>query len=459
MREFGSCSALHPIMKPALSRFLSAAALAAAGLTVPVQGQSLPAPGIAAAREFRFTPQPGTAWMVQGSVDGDAWQDVAGPFFGQGETVRHLQPAGDTARQFRLRYVDPAATGHAPVMAGGFSLLMEHQGRAQEVIFMNAARGILRIDDAHARSFTYTWTKTAPDRVEAVLSGLDGTFTLLRLEFAAGAVGRWGMEDIASPQAARTITQPLDSGIFTWREGRFRRGEEEFALPLLLDGRSLLLNESGSLTRLHFTSATTVNVVTASGSAQQGTYAYEPNSLVEGRLHLNIGNLAPQAFDLEARAPGIGRFNEDGITVGGTPRTGTFTFPDDQDAPVNPNCPPLSLAGQSYVINDSSPCTLSFNADGTGTQMKEVNGVMEVTHFAYSYSRTGRNSASVAITFTGIGGDLIDDYSMDFDEDCAGAFSRDSYADGSSAGSENGTFGPGGLAGRFFGGTPPGLGL
>jgi hypothetical protein len=58
----------------------------------------------------------------------------------------------------------------------------------------------------------------------------------------------------------------------------------------------------------------------------------------------------------------------------------------------------------------------------------------------------------VSITFPGAGSDLIEDYQLDFSDDCTGAFRRDSYANGNTAGTTGGTFGPGGLAGRAVGG-------
>jgi hypothetical protein len=208
---------------------------------------------------------------------------------------------------------------------------------------------------------------------------------------------------------------------------------------------------------VRFTGPTEISVTSPGGATATGTYAYDPASGKEALLHLNAVNFPSLELDLELTAPGMGKFNTGDDN--GPPRTGTFTLPDEQELPANPDCPPLSIAGQSYVINDSSPCTLTFNADGSGTQTKEVNGALQATPFRFSYSRTGRNKASVAITFSGVGSDLIDDYQLDFDNDCAGEFQRDSYADGDSAGNESGTFGPGGLAGRFFPPTPPGFGF
>lgn len=420
--------------------------------------ENLPAPEIAPARHIQFTPQPGTAWYLDGSADGQAWHEVAGPFFATGGAVDHLLPAGaDTT--FKLRYVDPATVGHAPVTVAGHSVVMERSGERVEVVFMNAGRGFIRIEGGHLRSFTYTWQKKSPDEVEAVLSGEDGTFTLLRLRFSDGQLGRWGMEDIPSPADAARIKETLDAGAFTFREGRFRRGLDHAALPGVLAGSGMALNEGGRITHLRFVDESAVVLTTPDGNEVGGTYTYDPENATHGELHLELTGGEALDLALDLTAPGMGGFEE--ILPPGAPaevpqRAGTFTLPEDQEPPANDDCPPDDLAGLSFTINDSSPCTLSFNGDGTGVQTKEVDGAFEVTPFTYDYSPTGGTSAGVAVTFPGAGGDLIDDYQMDFDNDCSGTFQRDSSANGASTGSESGTFGPGGLAGLLFG--SPGLG-
>jgi hypothetical protein len=201
------------------------------------------------------------------------------------------------------------------------------------------------------------------------------------------------------------------------------------------------------------------------GTRLTGTYSYDPVSTVRGSLSLNFADGPSLDLDMSLTAGGTGKFKEIPATQGdpggggSAPRNGTFTLPEEQAPPPNPDCPPPGLSGRSFFVNDdSSPCTLTFNSDGTGVQEREVNGSIEKTYFNYSYSRTGNKSASVSVTFPGAGSDLVEDYDMDFEDDCTGKFHRDSYADGDRAGSSAGTFGPGGLAGRSPGAGEPGLG-
>lgn len=452
-------------MFPANPRLLRTALLAGGMVMAAPDGvYGLPALEIREAQHFHFLPEPGTAWYLDGSEDGLSWKAAAGPFFANGEPIDHVQRTDRAVKEYRLRPVDPATVGHAPVTVAGFSCVMENAGQPLEVVFMNEVRGFIRIDDKHARSFTYTWLKKSADEGEAILSGADGTFTLLRLQFKDGQLGRWGMEDIPSPQAAPLVVDTLDAGAFTFLKGRMRRDLKYAALPLDIAGGRLLLNEAGKLTHLEFSNAGAVEILTASGERVRGSYTYDPHDATRAGLRVELPNAPPFGLSLDLTAPGMGRFEEvlppgAGARANQPPRSGTFTLPDDQPEPANPDCPPTDITGLSLVINDSSPCTLVFNGDGMGVQIKEVNGAVEITPFQYSYSRTGGNGASVAITFPGAAGDLIDDYVLDFKDDCTGSFQRNSFHDGTSSGSGEGTFGPGAPAGRFPGAPLPGLGI
>jgi hypothetical protein len=260
-------------MQPPAWRLFCAACAAAGWLTaVSASAEDLPAPDVAPARHFRFIPDPGTAWYLEHSTDGQTWQDLAGPFFANGGAIDHFQPgAAVKGVSQRLRFVDPATIGQAPVSVAGHSFMMENGGEPVRVHFMNEVRGIVRIDAMHARSFTYTWKKTSPDEAEAVLSGLDGSFTLLRLHFSGPQLGRWGMEDIPSPQAAALVRETRDSGAFSFRRGLFARSIEHASLPTDLPGRTIVFNEAGKLTKLEFPDATSVVMTSPRGGRIQGT--------------------------------------------------------------------------------------------------------------------------------------------------------------------------------------------
>jgi hypothetical protein len=325
---------------------------------------------------------------------------------------------------------------------------------------MNEVRGIVRIDAMHARSFTYTWKKTSPDEAEAILSGLDGSFTLLRLHFSGPQLGRWGMEDIPSPQAAALVRETRDSGAFSFRRGLFARSIEHASLPTDLPGRTIVFNEAGKLTKLEFPDATSVVMTSPRGGRIQGTYSYDPLDSHRGTLQLNLRDSL--SFALKLTGPGMGRFDEI-PEAGGPPgpvmRGGGFTLPDEPSPPDDPDCPPEDISGRSFVIKDSRDCLLVFGPGGKGEVRKLVGGALEVITFVYSYSRTGGNSACVSVTFPGAAGDLIDEYELVFADDCNGSFHRDSSTNGSSSGSATGKFGPGNAAGVPAGAPAGGAGF
>jgi hypothetical protein len=320
-------------------------------------------------------------------------------------------------------------------------------------------RGILRLDDSRARSFTYTWTKTSPHGGEAILSGLDGTTTLLRLDFRDASLGRWGMEDIPGPAAASLIGQTIDAGVFSFREGRFRRGQELAQLPGDLTGKSLVLNEAGQLTHIRFTDPETAVLNTGDGTLLDAGYSYDPESSAAGKLRLEIPGLDPLRLKLDLQNAGVGRFEDAPLTAGlPSERTGTFSLPDEHEPPLNPDCPPPSVAGLSLLIRDSAPCTLTFLADGSGRITKNINGAVQMTPFFYSYSCTGGRSARISLTFAGGAGDAIDEIDMTWNDDCTGEFKRSSFANGTAAGQGAGTFAPGEAAG-WPAVVAPGLGM
>lgn len=432
-------------------RLIVVAFLAAGSVVGMKAGAEIPAPKIAAARQFTFTPPAGTAWYLEGTADGEAWTKVGGPFFAGDGPVSYLAPEG-RATKFRLTYVDPSKVGNAPMSLGGTTVMMEKAGQPIELVLISANRGFLRLDDMHARGFTYNWRKTAPNEGQAVLSGLDGSYTLLRLKFMDGQVGQWGMEDIPSPQAASLIKNTLDAGAFSFHPGRFKRGVGRAELPLDFAGSSMMFNEGGRLSYARFTGPDTMQFTSTDGTVRTGTYEYDPSTSINGSLSLSVTGTPPLALDLTLTSSGTGKFKEilspAGEAGGGAPRNGTFTLPEEQLPPDKPDCPPPGLGGLTFTINDSAPCSLSFNSDGSGVQMREVDGALQMIYFNYSYSRTGKNSASVGITFPGAGSDLIEDYQLDFSDDCNGEFSRDTYANGKRAGTSDGTFGSGDLAGR-----------
>ena len=395
-------------------------------------------------RRVGFVAPEGSAWQLEQAKDGvRGWERAGGVVYGRGKTVVVEDVGGGAG--YRLVPVDPAE-GNALVKPGGWTaLLVRGGGVASEMVFMTDGEGFYRMDAGHARGFTCEWVKTGRDVAEAVLTWTDGTRALLRVEMASRQVGRWWMEAMGDPDAIGAVGEMVDGGLLQMVEGRVVRGAV-LAMPESTEGREFLFDEGGAVTALRFSDALHAEVTLPSGKGAAQGFMYERESGSRARLHSDADGVE---MLLELLAPGVGVFEEvvPAQPVGGmppmaVPRRGVFTTPVERTAVRDGDCPPPSLGDLGLVVHGSSPCTLRFNADGTGTATKEVNGSVEVTAFTWAYARTGGTGASVALTFPGVSRDLIDDYQLDFTSDCGGRFRRDSYASGSSAGVMSGTFTP-----------------
>ena len=396
-------------------------------------------------RHLRVQPPAGTAWHLQRSLDGgQSWQWASGPHFSDGSPLLLTESAGPPT-DFRM--VPANLADHPfPASPAGWTALLVRDGGVSEVVFMSASRGFFRLDAGHARPFTCTWRRSGPDRAEAILTYSDGSHVLLRLALTNGSLGHWGMEGLASPAAAATVREPVESGTLQFVEGRLRRLGRNPEIAADLHGLQFLFDEGGARTLVRFTDSQHAEIAPPDGPVRAVTYNYERETLAKGRVSFQPGGTE---LILEMNGPGTGIFQEvlpeqppAGAPPFFPPRQGSFTTPVQRETPRDGACPPPSLSGLAFIVHGSSPCTLTFNADGTGTASKEINGSVEVTAFTWAYSRTGGAGASVALTFPGVSRDLIDDYQFDFSSNCSGRFRRDSYASGSATGAVSGTFTP-----------------
>src|SRR5688572_10272907 len=122
--------------------YIFLAALSAAGLFMmpAVYAQTPAPPKIAPARQISFTPQTDTAWDLEGSMDGNTYTKIAGPFFATGGPVEYAAPAG-TAKFFRLKFVDPATIGFAPVTLTRTTAMLDRDGLPVEMVFSDGDKG------------------------------------------------------------------------------------------------------------------------------------------------------------------------------------------------------------------------------------------------------------------------------------------------------------------------------
>lgn len=431
------------------SRFVMALCLCLACVASPVRSGEAGAPpelSIGPALEYRFETRPGAVYELQCSRDGETWEKVAGPFFGHGEPVEGFLRGEAAARRlfrYRVQELDPASIGPAPEKLRKQTLVFNDEGEPRQFVFFDAERGMLKTDAFHARSFTAEQRRVAPDRLEVNLTYHDGSRARLELRFLDGRLGtaRWRQTGVSGePEFS-------DVGPFSLHPGRLPETSGAVSLPEDLTGKSLLFASGSQSTRLEFTSPREVTVYQAGADPVVLPYVYELESFKSGMLQLERPDGALVEYALDLKGPASGSFLKSENPAGGEgpapaplSSDGNFNLSTEPEQPVNPNCPPPDLAGHSFYLAGSDPVTLMFNADGSGNALRRANGSVEVTPFTYSYTRSGRTSASLTLTFPGAVNDLIEDYTLNFNEDCGGSYERSEFEGGQFTNRNGGLF-------------------
>ncbi|MDB6071152.1 MAG: hypothetical protein JWL81_2323 [Verrucomicrobiales bacterium] len=407
--------------------------------------------------EYEFQSVDGAAYLVDGSVDGVSFNQVAGPIFGDGTKMKAILPPAAAAgqRQFRVRMVSATPFGPATTLLGGKTVALNDGGRLRQVVFFpsiqGVRRGMLKSDATHARSFTWKVKRTTGSVAEVELIYFDGTTSTLELNFSNGLLGAYQMRD----RNLEGQVQVLESGPFSLHTGRLRDRVEEAVFPTTLAGQNLIFEEGGAMTRLDFGLDGTVNVNRPDGTTDNYHYIYDRNSADEAELKLEgTPELPGEIIQMDLSSQSTGNFNRlpqalpggggGGGGHTGPLQTGTFNIP---TVPVSVNStsgPPRSLDGKVIQIGGDKPVTLTFNSDGTGTATEEEDGSVEVKPFTYNYSPTDDDEASLALTFPGAQSDRVEDYDLQFGPNASGSFQSSTYEGGELANSSSGSFNTGG---------------
>ncbi|MDB6135776.1 MAG: hypothetical protein JWM59_4019 [Verrucomicrobiales bacterium] len=428
------------------------------GAVVPVAWSQTPsAPPSSVARpalEFKFDTQEGKVYVVEGSSDGTNWAQVSPPVFGDGQpaTVR-LRVDGADGRirypYYRPQEVDAALYGPAPGVQGleGRTLLLNDNGRERQLILYKEIQGqhvgVLKTDATHVRSFTYKAVRTAQDTLRLELTYFDKTTAVATIQFLDQGLGTYQMREYGTGG----ILQGVDAGGFGLHTAR-PAGNADSSLPATFAGSSLLAIQGGRVTRMEFLSPDEVVLHHADGSQDSLPYDYDLNSPGKGTVRITLPSEETLVYDLSLTGGGSGTLTQNVApppgqlpAAGDTPNSGSFNLPPkDAPPPMNSNCPPKSLDGKSIILSGSDPVTLYFQADGTGTSVKERGGSVEITPFFYDYSPNTSASANLSVTFPGVTKDKVNDYDLDFNADCTGTYQASSFQNGESNLVSNGGF-------------------
>lgn len=122
--------------------------------------------------------------------------------------------------------------------------------------------------------------------------------------------------------------------------------------------------------------------------------------------------------------------------------------------PVVPTEIPAALAGLAYTFQSGeTPERLEFTSATAGTEFGDDAGDTEPNTFAYTYSLTSSNTASILVTFKP---DKWDEYTLIYSGPAQGSFSRREFKDGALDDTDSGAFSIVGLPPGTNTNTPPG---
>lgn len=412
--------------------------------------QENPQAAITPASVYEFQSVDGAAYMLEGRVGNGAWQEVAGPLFGNGSLLRTTVTASGPAwNDLRLRNLNVATLGPATTQLGGKTLALNDNGAARQVVFFppiqGVRRGFLIIDANHARSFTWTANRTRGDRLSVDLTYFDNTKSTLDLVFSNSQLGSYQMRD----RDGAGQVQVMDSGPFSLHTGRIRDAANQAVLPATINGQSLLLSEGGAETRFDFGNDGNVTLFLPDGTTEVQRYTYTRSNVPgQADLRIEVPGVRAQLYQILANSQATGTYTRfplvvpgGGILPGILPQPGIINIP---TAPVVANSntgPPKSLSGKTLELDGEDPVTLTFHEDGTGTATREEgDGTVEVTPFTYDYSPTDEDEASLALTFPGAQSDRVEDYDLEFGANNSGSYRSSSYNNGELATTGTGTF-------------------
>lgn len=414
----------------------------------PAQARTVPV--------ISFPTEAGRAYLLEGSTDGETWEAIGQPVFGDGSNVNGTLPPGTPVySQWRVVPVDPESIGIAPVSLADRTIVLNDRGRLSEVVFLDGSRGVYKLDALHARTFQYTTRKMAADRTVADLTFRDGSVAEVALTFTAPAAGSY----LFSLRNAAGVDVSRDAGVFSSHAGRIRlESDSPPAFPPSLTGKTIVVQNGAEAVTLQFTEDAKVTVTTRAGGTVTVPFSFDLKS--DRRAVLDLGGQGGSStrYNLKMEnsvgGAGTGQImvpSPDGgrpVPAQVAPDVGGFNIPFDPvtippgNPPGNGHPPPQTIGGKTYLISGSDPFILVFNHDGTGSILRERDGTVEQTPFLYDYDPTGENGAKVTITFPGASTDKVEEYDVNFDGDDSGSFTQSRYENGERKSSEGGNFGP-----------------
>ena len=416
-----------------LCLLLSAVMFAGAGA---VLGQAPPEIQTRASARFSIPTTDGLIYEIQGSDDGSAWEKLAGPVFGTGGTVTGGLPDEGARGRMRTVLVAPESVGPAPHVLTGKSVAIHDGAGGASVFFLSATEAVLRRGIAGAQLCSCQWRRSSSTQGRCTLTPVNGPVVTLDLGFIAGDGGSYVLKD----------GREVDAGVFSVHTGPLRTQENPGMVPADPAGRTFLVQEGSRVLRIALTAGNSAQIKDSDGTERTVTWAWNKESASRGVLDLDSPGLPMISYGFDLTADGSGTVRRQ--TVAGPVGPATPFAMAGAEAPAAGNCPPAELTGRSLRFAASKVLVLSFRADGTGTAVCENGGGgLELTPFRYNYSRRGDGQAALVVTYPGAAFNLVDEYDLDFSNDCDGAYTKKVTTGEVAGGTSRGSFTQGSLGG------------
>ncbi len=405
------------------------------------------------ATQVEFLAPTGTAWMLQTSTSTgtgtapDQWQDIAGPFWGNGTAQHTHLPRQHSGKTYRLRPADPVADHHAPTTLQSHTVLLQHGSSTMECVFLPRGQGFIRFNKDSARLHTYQWQRTSPTAGLATLTCKNGTILKLHLDYQIKGLGTWTL----TTHSSATSTTPLDTqkGTFSQTPGRINYLGAR-TLPTTLLGQTIVTTVGGQSVLLHFSSDTTGTLTRPDGTTAPFSYEYDLGDATTGnQLAVTVDSLLT-TYTLTPGPGGSGTFTsttaDTSSTTGGdstglgSSSGGSFSLKPPPPPPSEISC---DLAGQKITFTGSKTLKICFYADGTGLVECIENGQSQLSGFTYDSADSSNSGREVALIFPGSVSDRVDTIHMDFNAECQGSYRRTNYENGGAT-PDGGGFSPSG---------------
>jgi hypothetical protein len=198
-------------------------------------------------------------YTIERSTALQAWQAVAGPFFGNGTSVAHSVPVSfGKSGYFRVRVDTRPAIGRAPWLIAETSLVLNGAAGPRSLMFNANGTGVQQRGAAN-QSFSWTWRRTGMDTGVCTLVHESAERETLEMTYAATGSGAFSSqrskEGVPAGSSAGTFRNVTDSSLFAFMPAALGHEQITFAgygrpscVEVKTDGTAVTSGPAGDVT-------------------------------------------------------------------------------------------------------------------------------------------------------------------------------------------------------------------